>query len=254
MKLTRGQLKKIVKSSLIRESLDRFTSLPVMSFNVGSGGDVNLKKYWPENFSSFDDDGSPRFGIDAKDREVVHVGRIKPKHLGIDVFGKMGEPVLAVVNGHVAAAGMEKGAGGNVIILATQQPVFVIDPNTIKKEDPAYRYWERRKIPFVYPQDTKFIRYSHLDSISVRPGENVSSGQEIGGLGNTGSAGRTKPHIHFSIYGTAGEPVYQLGERTKIINAYGRSGKPVTSKFSDHENPYNYMKSLMHKLDPQWGG
>jgi murein DD-endopeptidase MepM/ murein hydrolase activator NlpD len=224
-----------------------------MSFNVGSGGDVNLTKYWPENFSSFDDDGSPRFGIDAKDREVVHVGRIKPKHRGIDVFGKIGEPVFAVVDGHITYAGMTRGDGGNVIILATQQPVHDIDPIAIKKEDPAYRYWKRHKIPYVYPQDTKFIRYAHLNSINVRPGETVLSGQEIGGLGDTGSASRTKAHIHFSIYGTAGEPIYYSGERTKIINAHGRSGKPIKSRFSDHENPYDYMKPLMHELDPQWG-
>ncbi len=40
--------------------------------------------------------------------------------------------------------------------------------------------------------------YSHLDSISVRPGQRVHAGDPIGGAGSTGKV--TGPHLHFEVW------------------------------------------------------
>lgn len=43
--------------------------------------------------------------------------------------------------------------------------------------------------------------YAHLNSIEVRPGQRVSAGQRIGGVGTTGES--SGPHLHFEVAGGA---------------------------------------------------
>lgn len=51
--------------------------------------------------------------------------------------------------------------------------------------------------------------YSHLSSINVSAGQSVSTGQVIGLSGMTGYA--TGPHLHFSVYASAGVQIMDLG-------------------------------------------
>ena len=87
-------------------------------------------------------------------------------HGGIDVGGWTGAPVKAADAGYVAVAsgGWNAGYGNHVII----------------------------------DHGNGFVTlYAHLNSIYVKPGESVTAGQQIGGLGNTGNS--TGPHLHFEI-------------------------------------------------------
>jgi murein DD-endopeptidase MepM/ murein hydrolase activator NlpD len=45
------------------------------------------------------------------------------------------------------------------------------------------------------------VRYygSHLSTVVVRPGQHVEAGQQVGTVGNTGSARGTATHLHFGI-------------------------------------------------------
>jgi murein DD-endopeptidase MepM/ murein hydrolase activator NlpD len=47
--------------------------------------------------------------------------------------------------------------------------------------------------------------YAHLDSVSVKPGDAVERGQQIGTVGSTGNS--TGPHLHFEIHAQGTTPV-----------------------------------------------
>jgi murein DD-endopeptidase MepM/ murein hydrolase activator NlpD len=86
-------------------------------------------------------------------------------HPGLDIAGWVGAPVLAADSGYVVAAGWDStGYGLNLVI------------------DHGNGFQ---------------TLYAHLDSYYIEPGTNVSKGQQVGEMGNTGNS--TGPHLHFEI-------------------------------------------------------
>lgn len=98
------------------------------------------------------------------------------KHLGIDVIGKVGDPVIAVANGRVTGSFTEPAYGNRVEI--THGP------------DASGRQ--------------SLTVYKHLDRRLVAKGDVVARGQRIGTLGTTGMLGGGIPHLHFELYRQAG--------------------------------------------------
>lgn len=90
------------------------------------------------------------------------------KHEGVDVFAPRKTPVLAVTKGRVTRVNTNR-LGGKVV-------------------------WQRD------PERNLSYYYAHLDSQSVNSGQNVSVGDTVGLVGNTGNAITTPPHLHFGIY------------------------------------------------------
>ncbi len=86
-------------------------------------------------------------------------------HPGLDIAGWIGEPVLAADSGYVIAAGWDATGYGLHLVIDHGNGFQTL--------------------------------YAHLDSYSVEPGTNVSKGQQIGEMGNTGNS--TGPHLHFEI-------------------------------------------------------
>jgi murein DD-endopeptidase MepM/ murein hydrolase activator NlpD len=86
-------------------------------------------------------------------------------HSGVDLAGKMGEPVVAVAAGVVTYAGKRFGYGNLVEI--NHGNGFV-------------------------------TRYGHNSEIKVRVGETVSKGQLVALMGSTGRS--TGPHVHFEVW------------------------------------------------------
>lgn len=103
-------------------------------------------------------------------------------HTGVDIFGKVGTPVVSQTGGVVIYAKEMSGKAG--------KSVFVLGPK-----------W-------------RIHEYLHLDSIEVDPLDFVKPGDQIATLGKTGNAASTSAHVHYGIitpipyvwkvFGTAG--------------------------------------------------
>lgn len=85
-------------------------------------------------------------------------------HSGVDFRGKIGDTIRATGRGVVIFAGYKGGYGRSI---------------EIKHSETLRTY------------------YAHLDKIDVKKGDNISSGQHIGLMGNTGRS--TGPHLHYEI-------------------------------------------------------
>ncbi|MCC5952510.1 MAG: peptidoglycan DD-metalloendopeptidase family protein [Acidimicrobiia bacterium] len=92
-------------------------------------------------------------------------------HNGVDLAGSMGTPILAAGDGVVVFAENQGGYGLTV----------VIDHG-----------------------NTLGTLYAHMSSFAVRPGDIVSAGDVLGGVGSTGLS--TGPHLHFEVR-ILGQPV-----------------------------------------------
>lgn len=86
-------------------------------------------------------------------------------HNGIDLAGRPGTPIRAAMAGRVVHIETQIGNYGRFVIL---------------RHDGGFQ-----------------TLYAHLDGFSVRVGQYVSQGGQIGTMGNTGRS--TGPHLHFSV-------------------------------------------------------
>ena len=86
-------------------------------------------------------------------------------HLALDIAASYGNTVMAAQAGTVTSAGWRNNGGGYVISIDHGNGMVTV--------------------------------YNHLGSIWVSPGQYVSAGQGIGGVGCTGLC--TGPHVHFEV-------------------------------------------------------
>lgn len=105
-------------------------------------------------------------------------------HTGIDIGAPTGTPAISAVSGSVAAI-TRRGPYGNAVLLVHADGL------------------------------TTF--YAHLSSASVRVGQSINSGQEVGKVGSTGWS--TGPHLHFEtrVNGTAYDPMGWFGQAMRKV-------------------------------------
>jgi murein DD-endopeptidase MepM/ murein hydrolase activator NlpD len=116
-------------------------------------------------------DGIPRFTMPVVGTPTSGYGsRIDPiqhkeiKHPGFDLAAKTGTPVSAAAAGTVVSAG-PAGTYGNLVTVRHGNGVET--------------------------------RYAHLSATTVKAGDHVDAGQQIGNVGTTGYS--TGPHLHFEV-------------------------------------------------------
>ena len=103
----------------------------------------------------------------------VLAGFSKGTNKGVDILGKLGDPVLASASGRVTYIGTVRGYG---------------------------------KLVIIKHNDTYLSAYAHNRSVLVKEGQSVTKGQKIAEIGNTYS---TQVKLHFEIR-RLGEPVDPL--------------------------------------------
>lgn len=91
-------------------------------------------------------------------------------HKGIDIQGRVGDPVVAYQSGRVIFSGQQSGGGGYGNYVVVEHP------------------------------DRTQTLYAHLDSRAVREGETVEAGQHLGAMGRSGNVPRAgDTHLHFEL-------------------------------------------------------
>ncbi len=96
-------------------------------------------------------------------------------HLGIDIAGPIGTPILAAADGVILEAGPASGFG----------------------------LWVR-----VQHEDGTITVYGHVNDFIVREGQPVKAGQMIAHMGNRGFS--TGPHLHFEVWNPGGQKINPL--------------------------------------------
>jgi len=129
---------------------------------------------------------------EARDKEsmIAHIPAIQPIAIKdfrriSDYFGRRRDPFTGKIRMH---RGMDFTGPVGTDIYATGDGVVV------KAEYSAYGYGKEVVIDHGYGYKTI---YAHLHEILVEPGEQVSRGEVIGTLGNTGRS--TGPHLHYEV-------------------------------------------------------
>ena len=103
---------------------------------------------------------------------------LKSRHLGIDLAGSRGHPIVATAAGQVASAYTHRFLG-NVVVL-NHNPLGIGEDGVATSRPGLLR-----------------TEYGHLHEILVRKGQRVARGDTIGTMGSTGRS--TGPHLHYAV-------------------------------------------------------
>lgn len=130
-------------------------------------------------------------------------------HQGVDIFGNIGDPLVAVDDGELRA-GVDP-LGGNIVNLYARD---------------GTRYYYAHLDTFAHPDKTS--------SPSPTAPRQVRAGDIAGFLGKTGNAATTQPHLHFEAHpgnGPAVDPFPELVRAPRIdLERPSPAGSPDTGR------------------------
>ncbi len=106
--------------------------------------------------------------------------------------------------------------GIDIAYLPKNSPIYAAGPGVVTVAQTATgSLWSAGKYVVIRHDNNIYTLYAHLNAISVYPGQTVSKGTVIGGMGETGFA--TGVHLHFSVF--YGEP-YHGGKVFNPLSLY----------------------------------
>lgn len=132
----------------------------------------------------------------------------KYEHGGVDYLGKIGDPVYAMQDGKVELRDQPNGLGKYIIIRG---------------------------------KDGSSTIYGHLNKPTVAVGSEVTYGQKIGEMGDSGNAKGT-PQLHFEAY--SGEPFKKSGRLDPIAFLEGRMLGAPTMQNTAADNKTNVISDV----------
>jgi len=158
-----AEIKEAPKKPVVSISAKNTTSITSSNKNIKTGGTI------PNNYYSADNSGSADgYFIKPVTGGSCRLTQGKHDRYAIDIGCPTGTPIKASASGKVIFSKVGwNGAFGNLVIIS-------------------------------HPNGTQTF-YAHQSKIAVSVGEQVSQGQVIGYVGNTGRS--TGPHLHFEVRG-----------------------------------------------------
>ena len=181
-----------------------FEGVPVLSMDTGEGLVVtsqveqvierpNLLNYAHAVLPVHDPKISSDFGW-----RVAPCSACSSDHQGVDFVPGEGKPVMAILNGVVAEAGMNQGYGYWVKI----EHIVPITEGGVERWVTVYAHLKAGSIPD-----------------DVRVGANVARGQTLGAVGSTGIS--TGPHLHFELHidGVVVDPLPIISQSQSVQGA-----------------------------------
>jgi hypothetical protein len=158
--------------------------------------------------------GAPRLVLDYFGNK--RGDKRSPGHMGVDIAGLTGEPVMAVAKGRVAFAGIDLPTG-TASRKTTPEEAAAIPRKSLGKAG----IW----VTLNHGSNFRTC-YMHLDALAVESGDTVAAGDVIGTLGNTGTT-TSGPHLHLEFRTDVGgreDPAEHLKE--VLVNPFAeRSGR-----------------------------
>lgn len=143
-------------------------------------------------------DASYRFGS-TQDKQ-------RDPHHGVELLNPFGTPVLAAGDGRIVVAGDDKETRYSLY------PNYYGNLVVIQHDLPAGSQADDQQFPGGALPVPIYTLYAHLSEISVREGQRVQAGEEIGRVGMTGAA--TGSHLHFEV--RLGENTYQAARNPEL--------------------------------------
>ncbi len=126
------------------------------------------------------------------------------KHQGVDILALPNTLLFACFDGIVIRAETQSGYGKIIMIQ-------IGDVEALKKCKKNYdlKYQDKGELAEgngFNLKDNVYLFYAHLNSFSVKAGDEVKSGQVIGKSGTTGYGSSKDPHLHFEIRNKVSAP------------------------------------------------